>query len=245
MGKLEGIIQFTGSFDGLSFYKLNGQIVVRKTGGFKGNAIKTQANYVRTRENATQFGYCSSIGKALRLSLQPFIKKISTPYLHNHVVKLLNGIVKLDHVSVRGAKTVLLGLSSDEGKALLLGFDFNKEMPFKKVFPTAYSVLLADGKFIVPEFYSKQLLFPGRCTHIGLQFMILRFDFESLNYQLQTSEICYFSKADPTGSCALNINLNGGSGTLLGLVFVSFYQEVNGEKYVLEGCSLSVVDLLV
>ncbi len=72
MGKLEGIIRFTGSFDGLSFYKSRGKIVVRRTGGFKGEAIKKQANYVRTRENASQFGYCCKVGKALRMALFPF-----------------------------------------------------------------------------------------------------------------------------------------------------------------------------
>ncbi|MBC8884600.1 hypothetical protein H9X57_18140 [Flavobacterium piscinae] len=30
MGKLKGIIQFTGSFDGLSFYESGGKIIVRK-----------------------------------------------------------------------------------------------------------------------------------------------------------------------------------------------------------------------
>jgi hypothetical protein len=37
MGKLKGIIQFTGQLDGLSFYEMNGKIVVRKTGGFDGD----------------------------------------------------------------------------------------------------------------------------------------------------------------------------------------------------------------
>ena len=36
MGKLKGIVQFTGHFDGLSFYEVQGKIVVRKTGGFDG-----------------------------------------------------------------------------------------------------------------------------------------------------------------------------------------------------------------
>ncbi len=31
MGKLKGIIQFTGQIDGLSFYEMNGKIIVRKT----------------------------------------------------------------------------------------------------------------------------------------------------------------------------------------------------------------------
>lgn len=138
MGKLEGVIRFTGSFEGLSFYKLRGKIVVRKTGGFNGDAIKTQANYARTRENASQFGYCSRVGKALRMALFPFVQKIRMPYLHNHVVSLLNQIVKFDSVSLRGSKTLMLGLATDEGRSLLKGFDFNKELSLKKVFPVDY-----------------------------------------------------------------------------------------------------------
>lgn len=245
MGKLEGIVRFTGSFDGLSFYKLRGKIVVRRTGGFKGEAIKTQANYVRTRENASQFGYCSNVGKALRMALFPFVRKIRTPYLHNHVVTVLNQIVKFDGVSLRGAKTLPLGLASDEGYSLLKGFDFNKEMAFKKVFPVAYAVSLDDGKFVVPAFKMSKVSFPAGASHIGLQFMLLRFDFDLLDYQLQTSEVVYFAKTDREASCELVANCVAGKGSLLGLVFASFYQETNGELYAFEGCALSVVDLEV
>ncbi|PRZ28185.1 hypothetical protein [Flavobacterium granuli] len=245
MGKLEGIVRFTGSFDGLSFYKLRGKIVVRKTGGFKGDAIKTQANYVRTRENASQFGYCSRAGKALRMALFPFVRKIREPYMHNYVVSLLIQIVNFDTLSLRGCKTLTLGLASDEGRSLLNGFDFNKELSFKKVFPVAYTVSLAEGKFVVPVFKMGSLSFPVGATHIGLQFLLLRFDFDLLDYQLQTSEVCYFAKADSEASCELVAPAVGGNGSLLGLVFASFYQEINGERYALEGCVLSVVDLQV
>lgn len=245
MGKLDGIIRFTGSFDGLSFYKLNGKIVVRRTGGFKGAAIKTQANYVRTRENASQFGYCSRVGKALRVALFPFVSQIRTPYLHNHVVSLFQQILKFDGISLRGSKTLLLGLASDEGRALLRGFEFNKALSFKKVFPVPYSVLMAEGKFVVPVFKMAQVSFPAGATHIGLRFMLLRFDFESFDYRLQTSEVCYFAKADGEASCELVTNAVGGSGALLGLVFASFYQEINEEKYAFEGCALSVVEVEV
>jgi hypothetical protein len=245
MGKLDGIIRFTGSFDGLSFYKLNGKIVVRRTGGFKGAAIKTQANYVRTRENASQFGYCSRVGKALRIGLFPFVAKIRTPYLHNHVVSLFNKILKYDTVSPRGAKTILFGLASDEGKALLRGFEFNKELSLKKIFAVPYIVSLAEGKLTVPVFKMTQIAFPAGATHIGLQFMVLRFDFERLDYRLQKSEVCYLAKADSEASCELFANAVGGSGSLLGLVFASFYQETNGEKYAFEGYALSVVEVEV
>jgi hypothetical protein len=245
MGKLDGIIRFTGSFDGLSFYKLHGEIVVRRTGGFKGPAIKTQANYARTRENASQFGYCSRVGKALRVALFPFVAQIRTPYLHNHVVSLFQQILKFDSVSLRGAKTLLFGLATDEGRALLRSFEFNKELSFKTVFPVPYTVSLAEGKFVVPVFKMSQVSFPAGATHIGLQFMMLRFDFETLDYRLQRTEVCYLAKADGEASCELVANAVGGSGSLLGLVFASFYQETNGEKYAFEGCTLSMVEVEV
>ena len=152
MGKLEGIIRFTGSYDGLSFYKSRGKIVVRRTGGFKGEAIKTQANYVRTRENASQFGYCCKVGKALRMALFPFVRQIRRPYLHNQVVSLLSQIVSFDDQSPRGAKTLPLALGSEGGRSLLKGFDFNDAMPLKDVLAVAYTVSLAEGKFVVPVF---------------------------------------------------------------------------------------------
>ena len=71
MGKLKGIIQFTGQLDGLSFYEMNGKIIVRKTGGFDGEKIKNDTNYVRVRENSSEFAHCAEMGKYFRNSLQP------------------------------------------------------------------------------------------------------------------------------------------------------------------------------
>ena len=245
MGKLEGIIRFTGSFDGLSFYKSRGKIVVRRTGGFKGEAIKTQANYVRTRENASQFGYCCKVGKALRMALFPFVRQIRRPYLHNQVVSLLSQIVSFDDQSPRGAKTLPLALGSEGGRSLLKGFDFNDAMPLKDVLAVAYTVSLAEGKFVVPVFKMTAISFPAGATHIGLQFMLLRFDFDLLEHQLQRSEVCYLAKADSEASCELVANIVEGSGSLLGLIFASFYQETNGEYYALEACALGVVEVEV
>ncbi len=40
MAKLKSILQIEGQLNGFSFYKLSGQIIVRKTGGFDGKKIK-------------------------------------------------------------------------------------------------------------------------------------------------------------------------------------------------------------
>ena len=75
MGLLRGIIQFTGSFDGLSFYKTRqGPIRVRTTGGFMGEAIRTKPNYERTRENAMEFKHVVATGKLFRLALRSYLQ---------------------------------------------------------------------------------------------------------------------------------------------------------------------------
>ena len=244
MGILKGIVQFTGSFNSLSFYELNGRIVVRKTGGFNGEAIKTQDNYLRTRENASQFGHCSKAGKVLRRALFPYLNTIRVPYLHNRVVSLLTGIVKCDVVSERGNKKVAVGLGTDAGKILMNGFNFNKNVSLASVVPMDYEIELGEGRFVIPDFDVKQVIFPTGATHISLQFMLLRFDFDALDYQLKTSAPYVVAKGSTVSPCVLTAELVAGTGSLLGLVFVEFFQEVNGEPYGLEGCALQVVGIV-
>lgn len=241
MGKLKGIVQFTGHFNGLSFYQMNGQIVVRKTGGFNGKAIKTQANYVRTRENASQFGHCSAVGKVLRRALVINLQKIRVPYLHNHVVSLLTGIVRCDTVSERGQRKIAMGLDTNEGKALLLGFDFNKTLTLAQVLRMTYDVILAEGRFVIPKFDTKLVVFPVGATHVSLQFLLLRMDFDTLDYKVEVSAPYSVAKGSGLTACELTVNPVTGTGVLLGLVFVEFFQQVNGERYGFEGCVLKVV----
>lgn len=79
MGKLKGIVQFTGSFNGLSFYELNGKIVVRKTGGFDGEKIKKNANYARVRENSSEFAHCAKAGKYFRSAIAACLLPLRIP----------------------------------------------------------------------------------------------------------------------------------------------------------------------
>lgn len=98
MGKLKGIIQLTGKFDGLSFYEMNGKIVIRKTGGFDGEKIKNSSNYARVRENSTEFAHCAKVGKYFRSAFSSCLMPLRIPYVHNHIVSLFQGILKLDGI---------------------------------------------------------------------------------------------------------------------------------------------------
>lgn len=103
MGTLKGLVRFTGSFDGLSFYEgRQGTIIVRATGGFKGEAIRTKPNYQRTRENAQEFKQVVEAGRFFRMALRPYLVPMCIPYGHNRVVQLFHAIKMHDNSNLRG-----------------------------------------------------------------------------------------------------------------------------------------------
>jgi hypothetical protein len=241
MGKLKGILKITGQFDGLSFYEVNGKIVVRKTGGFDGKAIKTKASYVRTRENASEFGMVVQTGMKMRLALRPFLKKIHSPYLHNHVVKKLHAIMGCDILSERGKRTVGLGLQTEEGRKLLSGFEFNKNVPLSSVVVGKFEVLPEEGQLVFQDLKKENIRFPEYATHLGLEPAVLWFDAENELFSLVKGERVVLPKTGFEPGVSLGIDAVNGTGLSIVLLFAEFLQEVNGELLALEGCSLTVV----
>jgi hypothetical protein len=240
MGRLKGLLKITGQFDGLSFYELNGKIVVRRTGGFEGKAIKSKPNYERTRENASEFGLASAIGKKLRLELRPFLKKIHTPYLHNHVLKLFLEIMRCDSTSERGKRTVVLGLQTEEGRQLLDGFEFNQAVPLSSMVVSAFEALPEEGRLVFPDLRKETIRFPEYATHIGLQFSVLWFDAEKESFTLAMGDKMVLPKTGFAPCQTLSVAATDATGMPIGLLFAEFLQEVNGELLELEGAGLKV-----
>lgn len=126
MARYKSIIQLQGSLDGLVFYQLNGIPVVRKKSGFDKNNFKTNENYARVRENSSEFGHCSKVGKTLRQACWPFTKKSGDQFLYQSFAKLMTSIKDLDALTERGKRTVREGLKSEKGKKLLSDYVFGK-----------------------------------------------------------------------------------------------------------------------
>ena len=126
MARYKSILQFRGSLDGLVFYQLNGVPVVRKKSGFDKNSFKTKDNYARVRENSSEFGHCSKVGKMLRLAVRPFSEKSGNQFLYQSFAKLMTHIKDLDSYSDRGQRSVVQGLKTEAGKKLLANFVFGK-----------------------------------------------------------------------------------------------------------------------
>lgn len=122
MATYESIIKITGAVGDLVFYNLNGKNVVRKKSGFNKTAFKKSPSYEKVRQNSSEFGHCSKIGKVIRKSLEIYIKESGDPLLYQKFAKVMTAIKDLDTVSERGKRTVELGLKTEEGRKLLREF---------------------------------------------------------------------------------------------------------------------------
>ncbi len=124
MATYESLLKLKGSLGDLVFYNLNGKNVVRKKSGFNKNSFKKSASYEKVRQNSSEFGHCSKIGKTIRQCLDFYIKKSEDPLLYQKFAKVMTEIKDLDIVSEKGKRSVKKGLETELGYQLLKKFRF-------------------------------------------------------------------------------------------------------------------------
>lgn len=126
MATYESFIKLNGTVGDLVFYNLNGKNVVRKKSGFNKNAFKKSASYEKVRQNSSEFGHCSRVGKAFRQCLEPHIKECGDALLYQKFAKLMTEIKDLDIISDKGKRTVKNGITIESGIQMLRNFQFGK-----------------------------------------------------------------------------------------------------------------------
>lgn len=146
MAKLAGDIQFTGSLQNLSFYKMRGcdKIVVRKKGGPTRKQIKRSPNFELTRRNNQEFGGRAKAAKFIKDALHPLLfladYNITAP-----LNALLSPIQKMDVTSVQGERNILIS----KNPTLLQGFTLNRKYLFESIVKTPVSYIIQDQQVIM------------------------------------------------------------------------------------------------
>lgn len=245
MGTLSGIIKVVGQLDGLSFYKLKDKIVVRKTGGFDGEKIKKEAQYVRVRENSSEFAESARAGKYFRNSIGVYLKSLQLSTVQSRVVSLFLTVARLDTESTRGARKVFKGLLQAEAAGIIQRFEFDEAQSFGRVFPFECTVAFDEGTLTVPHFQLKALKKPKGATRVAMRFIVCGLDFEQRDTSIVCeSDIRTYDFGSETGNDPLVLTCEAPTApTLFGLLFVQFYQQVNATEYVLQQSALKVVGI--
>lgn len=225
-----------GTIGGINFYYLNGKPVARAAGGgFNGKAIKTNPSMQRVRENGNEFGHCSQVNKAFRMSLREFYKGYRFSNFHSKLMTLFTALKTLDHTSVRGERRVAGGVATPEGKDLLKQFQYTPECEVLTRLPFDYSIDTITHALTFTGFDIKKVGFVSGATHIQLTYGVVDFDFDSLQYRLDLATPLMLDRTYSGNTLMLSPTVGTPAvGTRLCVLGVRYYQEVNGELYLLK-----------
>ncbi|MFC7774631.1 hypothetical protein [Flavobacterium sp. GCM10027622] len=246
MAKVNGIVKIEGTVEDLNFYKKEGVNYVRKKGGISKERINNDPNFIRTRENNSEFAHNCSSGKLLRMALGSLVFKAKDSKLSSRLMQTMSMIKNLDTVSSRGKRRVSIGLESAEGKQVLKGFDFNANASLNSVLFAPYALDTETGVTRIANLITKeQLLFPQGATHATFQSAVLALDFETEESELALSNVV----TQPISLSPSTVTLTPtavptGTGVQLFLLMVSFSQQINGQSYSLKNEEYNVLHIL-
>jgi len=244
MAKQKGIVFLEGTIGGVNFYYREGVPTARAAGGgFTKQAIKHGSNMVRVRESNNEFGMCAVVNKTFKQAIRPFLLGYKDGTLHSRLMQLFLKIKDCDVMSERGKRCVFLGLSDTAGKAIMQSFVFTPKRAM--LLSCSYGFDWDGLLFSASGFNINEVVFPLKADYMEVVFGVICFDFETLSYTRVIASPLLIGR-DYTGD-GFNILLDelpGGTGVLFGMLRVAFYQEVNGERYLLSGANNFGVEIV-
>lgn len=246
MAKLNGILKIEGTLDNLTFYKSADGHLVRTKGGVNKKRIMNDPAFIRTRENGAEFGQSANAGKMLRMATGTLVFKAKDSKLSSRLMQVMSKIKNLDTVSNRGERNVAQGITTPDGRLALKGFDFNYNAPLKGFFFSPYTVDTATGAVQISNLIpAEQIRFPAGATHFSIRSAFVNVDFATgLSEVTYSDEVNLPLDLTPASQDLLPNGVPEGIGTQVYLLFIAFYQEVNGVQYSLNNGTFNVLNIV-
>ncbi len=248
MAQLKGPLQLSGTVGGLIFYKrkdMKGATLVKQQNTLTKQRILTDPAFQRTRENYQEFGRLNTLGACIRHGAAALLQCAPDPTVTTRLVSVLSKIRHCDQEHERGQRTAGEGLRTEEGRQLLRGFEFNGKSALGLVLRCPFT-LQEDYTLLLQGLVPAQMLdCPAGATHVGFRTGVLVVDAEGAASQLQCSPMVSVGvDVEPAAIALRPMEVPSGSGLLLWLVLVEFFQETNGKRYPLYDRSHNVLHLL-
>lgn len=232
MARQKGIVRLKGTIYDLNFYERLGESLVRRSGG--GFHSESGNKYPLIRGNMDEMGSTSTTNARFRRAFLPLLTGYKDGTLHYRLQTLFLKIKNLDTDSARGDRRVAKGIATPYGQRLLKDFEFTTKRPVllngQLAFDwNTYTLNLTD-------FDIKDATIPKSADLMGLLLLAVRFDFETLRYVTESSPFLSLGRDfDNDGFSLQTAPLPDGPGLRMVFLRVAYYQEVNGEHYLLPG----------
>lgn len=246
MAKYKSLFEVEGTLGEVTFYKAEDGQYMRRKGGVNRNRILNDPNYVRTRENLSEFGAAASSGKTIRRAINSLMIDAKDSRVTSRLTKVMNQVKNEDLASARGERNVVAGLASPAGIALLKGFDFNRKSTLDSVLAAQYTLDPVSGEVVIADFVpNQQLSQPEGATHVTLSAAFLNLDLATELADLQFSNLVNL----PINGMATTVALTpaapaAGTGQSYYFLKVAFFQNVNGIQYPLKNGAFNALQLI-
>ena len=248
MAKHKGVIRFTGTIDGLTYYESKYGPLVRKKAGPSAEQVKKDPAFQRLRENGKEFGNCGKATKTLRAVLMPLLKDARDFQVTPRIIKLMAAIKNLDTISIRGKRNVGIGIMAPTAKDLIKGFDFNEAALLYRILKKPHTVNTATGVISIPGMKPKQdLEYPNGATHAKITGGWARIDFSAAPGQgglIITNQVVMEVNGILNNVVLTPVALHGGTGTDIFALQIIFYQEINGVQYALKNGEFNAMGIV-
>jgi hypothetical protein len=178
MAKQKGPIKLSGTIGDITFYESGNQHLVKEKSGPTRQEVLTKESYARTRENAGEFGSCSSAGKLIRNALGLVGAHLTDHTAINRLTERLVRVMQSDTESRRGARRVQRGQLS-----ILKNFEFLQGARLADSFFAPFEAVSnrQEGRCTVtiPSFLPKACItLPPHATRVKLVATALALDFQ-------------------------------------------------------------------
>ncbi len=246
MARQTGLLKIKGTLDNVTFYKSkDGHIAKMKT-SVDAARIANDPAFARTRENGKEFGNSASAGKLLRDSLRTITTNIGSTNNVSRITKLMSGIKNLDTTSVRGQRSVGVGIGNASAKLLLKGFDFNVGAMLGSMLYKPYVLVPTTGVITITGFTpATDVNWPSGATHLSITggYANINFATNVVDFTL-TNVVNLASVAAASNVTLTPTAVPAGTGTKVFLLKLEYFQQVNGVQYPLKNGSFNALKVI-
>lgn len=249
LGKIEGTLGDATYYRGKTANNKNADLVKTK-GGVDGKKIKTGANFVRTRENMSEFGAAGAEAKGLFNAVAGVTTGCRDSQAFSRMAAAFKASISQDAINARGERVVQTALLDED----LVGIQMNSKRSLSNVvlvqLPIELNRTTGAHTLEIPALTPQRHIRGGQgATHAQITYVIAqKLSEDTTDYSPYFADSSYINLSSmvPTAPEVLTVTTeaNDASPALVAFVCVKFYQELNGTKYPLNNKGYNIADLV-
>lgn len=212
-------------------YPLDGNCIIRRTSGFTIEGMAKDSKYARSRENATEFGAVSRLGKLIRIAMKEVLPRSNNLDVCNCLTAVLRKVMCCDEVAERGKRCLKNGFKTASGRAQFTGHDLNPNGLFRNAFKGNYRFDTSSKLMQIAPFETAEVfVFPEGANCVGLRMGVLQLDFDTtLSFFKLTDWFLFRLESSVTEGFQVVIEgFPDGEGVVFFLLELSFFVEHEG-----------------